>query len=121
MMAEFGLVSLVSGSKNLKLIDPIGYLDMLVLERNARLILTDSGGIQKDAYFFAVPCITLRPEIEWVETVESGWNLVVRSEKDQIIQAVNGHLWPVDSPPLVFGDGGAASRIVELLKTPETW
>jgi UDP-N-acetylglucosamine 2-epimerase len=85
---------------------------MLVLEQNARLIVTDSGGMQKEAYFFGVPCVTLRPETEWVETVEGGWNVVVGADRAQIISAVNGRDYPQRRPPGVFGDGRAAHRIM---------
>jgi UDP-GlcNAc3NAcA epimerase len=85
---------------------------MLVLERHSRLILTDSGGMQKEAYFFGVPCVTLRPETEWIETVETGWNVVVGASQAKIVSTVNGRTWPQETPPAVFGDGQAAYRIV---------
>jgi UDP-N-acetylglucosamine 2-epimerase len=99
---------------NVQLIEPVGYLDMLTLEQNARLILTDSGGMQKEAYFFGVPCVTLRPETEWVETVEAGWNVVVGAKQERIVSATRD-LNPVGSPPAVFGDGQASERIIEFL------
>jgi UDP-N-acetylglucosamine 2-epimerase len=71
---------------NVRMIEPIGYLDMLMLEENARLILTDSGGMQKEAYFFGVSCITLRPETEWLETIESGWNVVAGADVSAIVE-----------------------------------
>lgn len=124
-MAEYGLNNPQSETcaepgrsiRNPKFIDPVGYLDMLMLEQHARMILTDSGGMQKEAYFFGVPCVTLRPETEWVETVRAGWNLVVDVDPERILWAVNGHRWPGDRPAPVFGDGQASERVVNLLET----
>jgi UDP-N-acetylglucosamine 2-epimerase len=100
---------------NVLLVEPVGYLDMLVLERNARTIITDSGGVQKEAFFFSVPCVTMRPETEWTETIESGWNVLVRADSDQIVSAVKHRERPQGHPPALFGDGSASERIVETL------
>jgi UDP-N-acetylglucosamine 2-epimerase len=100
------------------MIEPVSYLDMLVLEENARLILTDSGGMQKEAYFLGVPCITLRPETEWVETVESGWNVVAGADISVILdgyhQVINS---PPTSRPKLYGDGRASEKIVGILNS----
>lgn len=87
---------------------------MLVLEKNARLILTDSGGVQKEAYLFGVPCLTLREETEWVETVEVGWNLLVGADHAAIVRAAR-EFRPTGSPPPLFGNGQASERITALL------
>jgi UDP-GlcNAc3NAcA epimerase len=104
--------TLSTRAANVKMIEPVGYLDMLALEQHARLILTDSGGMQKEAYFFGVPCVTLRPETEWVETVLAGWNVIAGAEREQILRAVKEHVWPSTRPPQLFGDGHAAEKIV---------
>lgn len=101
---------------NIKLIDPVGYLDMLWLEKNSRLILTDSGGVQKEAYWFGTPCVTLREETEWVETVDAGWNVVVGTERERILTAVQNGPLPIVHPNL-FGAGDASQKIVQLLES----
>ena len=99
---------------NLRIIEPVGYLDMLMLEQHARLILTDSGGIQKEAYFFSVPCITLREETEWIETVAAGWNILVGADTKRIQHLIQ--TWqPEGTPPPIFGDGHAAANIASIL------
>jgi UDP-N-acetylglucosamine 2-epimerase len=100
----------------LRLIDPVGYLDMLVLEKNSRLLLTDSGGMQKEAYFFEVPCVTLRPETEWIETVEVGWNRLAGADTAQIVAAAQDFS-PQNHHPALYGDGHAARKIAEQLVT----
>ncbi len=99
---------------NLRAIDPVGYLDMVMLERSARLILTDSGGVQKEAYWLGVPCLTLRGETEWVETVEAGWNRVVGTDAEAIVRAAADFRPPAARPSL-YGGPGAAARIAALL------
>ncbi|MEW5916522.1 MAG: UDP-N-acetylglucosamine 2-epimerase (non-hydrolyzing) [Gemmatimonadota bacterium] len=102
-------------SDRVRLVDPVGYLDMLALEQNARVILTDSGGVQKEAYFFEVPCVTLRPETEWIETVSSGWNVLAGSDPDAIVRAARTAARPAVHAAAAFGDGSAAQRIAALL------
>jgi len=114
-MSELGFLNPKSKIQNLKFIDPVGYLDMLMLEQNARLILTDSGGMQKEAYWLGVPCVVLREETEWVETLESGWNLLVGTEQKHILAGLQHSFPPADQHPAFFGDGQSAPAIVHIL------
>lgn len=99
---------------NILFTDPVSYLDMLILERNAKKILTDSGGVQKEAYFLKVPCITLREETEWVETVEDGWNILTGAKKDKIINAVKDFNLKRKQRK-IFGNGKAARKIAKII------
>jgi UDP-N-acetylglucosamine 2-epimerase len=100
--------------KALQMIEPVGYFDMLNLELNARCIFTDSGGVQKEAYMAKVPCITLRDETEWVETIDAKWNRLVGADPAAIEAALDLKWVGTDYPPL-FGDGDAAGKIVQIL------
>jgi UDP-N-acetylglucosamine 2-epimerase (non-hydrolysing) len=112
MLKKFGLWDSL---REIKVIKPVGYLDMLMLEKNAKLILTDSGGVQKEAYILRVPCITLRNNTEWVETVEEEWNVLVGTDKDKIVKT-SMNFNPENPQSDIFGDGGASERIKEILK-----
>ena len=104
----------------IKVIDPIPFFDMIALEQAAKLILTDSGGVQKEAFFYGVPCITMRDETEWVETIESGANQLVGANRDRIKMAAR-QLIPVirtGSATQVYGTGKAALSILIHLVNP---
>ncbi len=101
-------------AKNVQIIEPVSYLDMLLLEKQAKVILTDSGGVQKEAYWMKVPCITLRDETEWTETVESGWNVLAGADAGKILEFASNCGCPARQEQL-FGDGHASEKIVAAL------
>lgn len=101
-------------NSNIKIIEPVGYLDMISLEMHSSKIVTDSGGVQKEAYFMKKPCITMRDETEWVETVNTGWNVIVGTDKSRILECITGFN-PDKDQELIFGDGHAADKILEII------
>jgi len=104
-------------TKKLHVIDPVGYLDMVQLEKYAAVIATDSGGIQKEAFFYEVPCVTLRSETEWVELVEAGWNrLVACTDPDELASSITRAAGDSGKPIQPYGDGKAAEKIVKHLR-----
>jgi UDP-GlcNAc3NAcA epimerase len=105
-----GLVERLGG---IEVVPPLGYLDFLKLARHARAVLTDSGGVQKEAYLLGVPCVTLRNTTEWVETVEAGWNTLVDLDRDAALAALE-RPQPADRPEL-YGGGHAAERVCDVL------
>jgi UDP-GlcNAc3NAcA epimerase len=102
---------------NVLFIEPVGYLEMITLTRNARKVLTDSGGLQKEAYFLDTPCVTLRDQTEWLETLEGGWNILSSINKKEIIEKVQKpFIINKKQRKDVFGDGKAAEKIVKILE-----
>lgn len=104
------------GFRNIKLVDPVGYLEMLLLTDSACQVLTDSGGLQKEAWFMEVPCVTLRTETEWVETLEGNWNILSSLETDDILsKACDIIPDPAARAAMPFGDGKASEKIASIL------
>jgi UDP-GlcNAc3NAcA epimerase len=100
---------------NVRVVDPLGYLDMAALCSQARVIVTDSGGLQKEAYWYGVPCVTARPSTEWVDTVEVGANVLVDADPEALAAAVAVARMPEERPPL-YGDGHASERVAAALR-----
>ncbi len=102
--------------QNIRIIDPIGYFDMICLEANAKKIVTDSGGVQKEAYFNKVPCVTLRENTEWVETIEEGVNKLVGVVPEKIKESIN-NFYPLEKKysKNLYGDGKTSEKIVKIL------
>jgi UDP-N-acetylglucosamine 2-epimerase len=100
--------------RNVTALAPLGYLDFAALASQARVILTDSGGLQKEAYWYGVPCVTLRPSTEWIDTVELGANELVDDDPERIAEAARRAEIPANGPPL-YGDGHASERIARIL------
>jgi UDP-N-acetylglucosamine 2-epimerase len=99
---------------HVRLVEPLGYLELASLASQARVIVTDSGGLQKEAYWYGVPCVTVRPSTEWADTVEAGANVLVDDDPDALVRAVAEARMPEDRPVL-YGDGRASKRIAEVL------
>ena len=99
---------------NVVVVKPLSYTNMLVLEKNSKKILTDSGGMQKEAYFFKVPCVTIRDTTEWVETVEDGWNVLTGPNKKKILDAIK-NFESKGNQNESYGNGGAVRNIVDIL------
>ncbi len=112
-LREYGLLDRMP--VNVRLIQPMGYWDMVRLMGSAEKVLTDSGGIQKEAYILKVPCITLRENTEWVETLEGGWNVLAGVDRGRIVEALN-RFKPQSKQKDIFGKGDASVRIIEIIR-----
>jgi UDP-GlcNAc3NAcA epimerase len=115
-LRAYGLWDSLPG--NILCIDPLGYIDMLHLMKHAKKILTDSGGIQKEAYVMGIPCVTLRENTEWIETLAGGWNVLVGADKKMILAAVMADV-RTSADNTVFGNGDAAVRIARVIRSSD--
>ena len=107
---DYGLIF----SKSIKVIDPVGYLDMISLEVHCKKIITDSGGVQKEAFFMNKPCVTIRDETEWIETVENGLNIIAGTDKAKILDCIFNFM-PNNPQQSIFGDGNATEKILKII------
>ncbi|RLJ90663.1 non-hydrolyzing UDP-N-acetylglucosamine 2-epimerase [Planococcus citreus] len=115
MIENSGFQSIVEQSENIRIVEPISYLEMLFLEKNAKAIVTDSGGVQKEAYFAKVPCLTLRDQTEWVETIETGWNQLVNPLEENLSVKIS-NLTVGEPIENLYGDGQAAQKITSIIQ-----
>ncbi|KAF5031185.1 UDP-2,3-diacetamido-2,3-dideoxy-D-glucuronate 2-epimerase [anaerobic digester metagenome] len=113
--AEYG----IAPAANVRIVEPFPYFDMLALLSGARAVLTDSGGVQKEAYILEVPCVTLRENTEWVETLEDGWNVLVGADADRIVAEADAAGDARRQHAARFGDGHAAARIAAIIRESE--
>jgi UDP-N-acetylglucosamine 2-epimerase len=114
IIREYDLEPRLNEASNISVIEPVGYLDMLELERNARVILTDSGGVTREAYFAQVPCVVVDDTIEWLDLVDAGWCHLVDAQTELIVRAVDRSIKPSLGNALL-GDGDASRYILERL------
>jgi UDP-N-acetylglucosamine 2-epimerase (non-hydrolysing) len=115
MLIKYGLMDGLARARNVKVVEPLGYMNMICLEKNACKIITDSGGIQKESYFFKVPCLTLRDNTEWSETLNNRWNILVGTDPERIIAEAHNNKSP-GRYVNYYGDGNTSTKIIEVLK-----
>jgi UDP-N-acetylglucosamine 2-epimerase len=111
-ITSWGLMDRLTDSGNVMVMEPMDFLTFTAIERHARKIMTDSGGVQKEAYFWGVPCVTVRDETEWTETLEGGWNVLTGASQERILEALHRPR-PENGRTVVYGDALVSSRIVD--------
>lgn len=111
MITRLGL----SLPSSVRVIEPVSYLEMVALEKHAAVVVTDSGGVQKEAFFYRVPCVTTRDETEWTETVSSGWNILVGASAKRMVEAIAAHQHTRRTDDAPYGNGDACERILAAL------
>jgi UDP-N-acetylglucosamine 2-epimerase len=110
-ITAWGLMEKLKAAGNVKVLEPLDFLSFTAMERYAKKIMTDSGGVQKEAYFWGVPCVTVRDETEWIETLKDGWNILTGANRERILKALDMPR-PIEERTVVYGDAQVSSRIV---------